>query len=81
MEQLLEAVFTLWYVPRLYNERESEKVVRRVGGSCVMTASPRGREPISRGTSTSGDTADSDYLIRAVVNYRLRELAIMLNYL
>jgi hypothetical protein len=50
MEQLLEAVFSVRPVPRLYNEiylplRISlEMRVRRVGGWCEMTASPRGVE-------------------------------------
>jgi hypothetical protein len=57
---IMEAVFTVWSVPRLYNEgqlplRESpETAVRREGGWCEMAASLRGHEPGSRGTSTVG---------------------------
>jgi hypothetical protein len=55
---IMEAVFSVQSVPRLYNEdqlplRESpETAVRRVGGWCEMAASLRGREPGRKGTST-----------------------------
>jgi hypothetical protein len=58
MEKLLEAVFFVRAVKRLYNEEQlplwesPETAVRRVGGWCEMAASLRGREPRSRGTST-----------------------------
>jgi hypothetical protein len=60
IEELLEAVFSVRSVRRLYNEdqlplRESlESAVRSVGGWCEMAASLRGREPGNRGTSTVG---------------------------
>jgi hypothetical protein len=63
-EELLEAVFSVRFVPRLYNEgqlplEESlETVVKRIGGCCETAASLRGREPWSRGNSTSAAEAD-----------------------
>jgi hypothetical protein len=53
-------VFSLWYVPRLYNEgqltlRDSLGIaVRRVGSCCEMVASLRRRELGSRGMSIVG---------------------------
>jgi hypothetical protein len=44
IKELLEAVFSVWSVPRLYNEgqlslRESQETAfRRVGGWCEMAA-------------------------------------------
>jgi hypothetical protein len=44
-EELLEAVFCVWSVPRLYNEGQPpleeslEMTVKRAGGWCEMTAS------------------------------------------
>jgi hypothetical protein len=63
IEELLEVVFSVRSVPRLYKEkqlqlRESlETVVKRVGGWCEMAASLRGREPGIRGISAGEDTA------------------------
>jgi hypothetical protein len=43
--ELLETVFSLRYVPRIYNEEQLrlreglEMAIRRVGGSCEMAAS------------------------------------------
>jgi hypothetical protein len=56
--ELLEAVFSVRSVPRLYNEgqRSLEMTVRRVGGWCEMAASLRGNEPRSRGTYTCEGT-------------------------
>jgi hypothetical protein len=60
IEELLEDVFSVESVPRLYNEdqlplRDSpETAVRRVGGWCEMAASLQVREPRSRGLSTAG---------------------------
>jgi hypothetical protein len=60
MEKVLEAVFSVLSMPRLYNEdqlplRDSlETAVRKVGGWCKMAASLRGREPGSRGMSAVG---------------------------
>jgi hypothetical protein len=45
LEELLDEVFSVWFVPRLYNEEQLrlrerlEMAVRRVGGWCVMAAS------------------------------------------
>jgi hypothetical protein len=58
--KLLEAVFPVLSVPRLYNEDQLplqnslDMAVRTVGGWCVMATSLRGREPGSEGTSTVG---------------------------
>jgi hypothetical protein len=55
---IMEEVFSVWSVPRLYNQNHlplqegPETVDRRVGGCCEMAASLQGREPGSRGTST-----------------------------
>jgi hypothetical protein len=57
IEGLLEVLFSVWSMPRVYNEDQlplrehSVMVVRRVGGWCVMAASLQGREPQGRGTS------------------------------
>jgi hypothetical protein len=61
-EELLEAVFYVRSVPRLYNEAESrerereslETVVRRVGVLCETAARLRGYEPGSGGASAVG---------------------------
>jgi hypothetical protein len=64
IEELLEAVFSVRSVPKLYNgdqliiEKSLETGDRRVGGWCEMVASLRGHEPGGRGTSTGEDTAD-----------------------
>jgi hypothetical protein len=61
---MLEEVFSVRALPRLYNEDKLplqgslEMAVRSVGGWCEMAASLRGREPGSRGMSTGEDTAD-----------------------
>jgi hypothetical protein len=44
-EELLDAVFSVWSVPRLYNEdqlplEESPEMAVRRGGGCKMTTSP-----------------------------------------
>jgi hypothetical protein len=66
IEELLEAMFSVRSVPRLYNEdqlplRVSREGVcrqailrRQLGGWCEMAASLRGLEPGSRGTSAVG---------------------------
>jgi hypothetical protein len=60
LEQLLEAVFSVWPMPSLCKEgqlplRESlETAVRRVGGWCEMAASLHGCEPGSRRLSSVG---------------------------
>jgi hypothetical protein len=64
IEELLDAVFSVWSVPKPYTEdqlplRESpETEIRRVGGWCEITASQWGRKPGSKGPSTGEDTAD-----------------------
>jgi hypothetical protein len=77
MNELLEVVFSVRSVPRLYNEGQLPleshvTAVRRVGGWCEMAASLRGRESVSKGTSTGEeDTADREDLVRSLVNCRV----------
>jgi hypothetical protein len=63
IQELLETVFSVRFVPRRYKEdqllspvrRESpETAVTRVGSWCEMAVSLRVREPGIRGTSTVG---------------------------
>jgi hypothetical protein len=61
IKELLEAVFSVPSVPRLYNEdrlplrdKSLKTEDRRTGGRYEMGATLRGREPGSRATSTVG---------------------------
>jgi hypothetical protein len=62
----LEAMFSLWSMPRLYNEeqlplRESpETVVGRVGGWCEMAASPKAEERLLLEHVTKQRSGDRD---------------------
>jgi hypothetical protein len=62
--ELLEAVFSVPSVPRIYNDehlqlgKSLETAVRRVRVWCEIAASLRGREPGSREASTGEDTGD-----------------------